>query len=271
MIHVVTESNRRLYADALREMHRLRRVHFVEERGWTEMTVRDGGEYDTYDDDQMVYLLDLDAAGQVGCSMRMRPALTGSALTDLFPHLVAADEPSLNRPDVWEISRYFAAPHRRGRAGMRIQAELRLAALEVAWGRAAKRLIGMIDLENLSGMLNGSGWRVRPLGLPAAYAEGIAQAIEVQVSRGAIVDMAETFGLEAAVALEIDPACAPILPPQEIEALLAIGRTGLDNCRVMLALVRRILAIQQDADEEQLLGMVAYVEALLRGEERRPH
>jgi len=54
MIHIVTSANRALYAAALAEMHRLRKVHFVDERGWTAMTVRDGGEYDAYDDDQAV-------------------------------------------------------------------------------------------------------------------------------------------------------------------------------------------------------------------------
>jgi len=200
MIHVITAKNHHVYAEALTEMHRLRRMHFVEERGWSGLMVRDGGEYDAYDDDKTVYLLSLDQDGRVGCSMRMRPAETGSILTDVFPHLVAADEPPLARPDVWEISRYFAAPHCRGRGGVSRQAEIRLAALEVAHACGVNRLIGMIDLEILPGMLSASGWRVRTLGLPAPYQEGTAQAIEVQVSRGAIIDMAETFGIEAAVA-----------------------------------------------------------------------
>jgi acyl-homoserine lactone synthase len=271
MIHVVTAGNRHLYGEALTEMHRLRRVHFIEERGWAAMTVRAGGEYDHFDDAQAIYLLSLGADGRVGCSMRMRPAETGSLLTDLFPHLLAADEPSLNRPDVWEISRYFAAPHCRGRAGTGPQAEIRLAALEVARARGVNRLVGMIDLEILPGMLSASGWRVRPLGLPAAYAEGIAQAIEVRVSNGAVVDMAEMYGLEPGVSLELDPARAPNLPPHEIEVLLALAQSRTDHSRVIVALVRRILAIQAQTDDEHLLGMVAYVEALLRGETQRAH
>ncbi|HEX3701527.1 MAG TPA: acyl-homoserine-lactone synthase [Phenylobacterium sp.] len=272
MIHVVTAENRHLYGEALAEMHRLRRVHFVEERGWAAMTVRqDGGEYDEYDDAEMIYLLSLDESGRVGCSMRMRPAEAGSVLTDIFPHLVAADEPPLTRRDVWEISRYFAAAHCRGQSGRKRQAEIRLAALEVARTRGVNRLIGMIDLEILPGMLTGSGWRVRTLGLPAPYPEGIAQAIEVQVTHGALVDMAEMFGLEQALALELDPARAPQLPPHEIEALLLLGRGGADRARIIVALVRRILEIQDHADEEQLIGMVAYVDALLHGEAAAAH
>lgn len=267
MIHVVTAANRHLYTEALEEMHRLRRVHFVEERGWAAMTVReDGGEYDQYDDGQTIYLLSLDEDGRVGCSMRMRPARDGSVLTDNFPHLVAGDEPPLNRPDVWEISRYFAAPHCRGQSGRRRQAEIRLASLEVAHARGVNRLIGMIDLEILPGMLTASGWRVRTLGLPAPYPEGVAQAIEVQVSRAALHDMAEMFGLDDDLSLELDPARAPQLPPHEIEALLQLGRSGADRSRVVVALVRRILEIQDRADEDQLMGMVSYVETLLTSE-----
>jgi N-acyl-L-homoserine lactone synthetase len=271
MIHVVTAANRHLYAEALEEMHRLRRIHFVEERGWSAKSVRDGGEYDQYDDDKMVYLLSLEDDGRVSCSMRMRPADTGSVLTDVFPHLVAADEPSLNRPDIWEISRYFAASHCRGRAGARRRAEIRLASLEVARQRGVNRLIGMIDLEMLPPMLNGSGWQVRTLGLPAPYDEGIAQAIEVAVSHAAVEEMIETQGLEPAVSLELDPSRAPQLPPQEIEALLRLAHSGADRSRIIVALVRRILEVQDQAEESELLGMVSYVEALVNGEVHARH
>src|SRR5579875_591231 len=101
MIHVVTNANRSLYLHALKQMHRLRKVHFVDERGWTEMTLRDGGEYDPYDDDDAVYLLAIEADGAVSCSMRMRPTLSGSILTDVFPRLVAADEIGLCAADTW--------------------------------------------------------------------------------------------------------------------------------------------------------------------------
>jgi acyl-homoserine lactone synthase len=263
MIHVVTADNRDLYRDALREMHQLRRIHFVEERGWNAMTVRDGGEYDPYDDERTVYLMSLDKDGAVGCSMRMRPAETGSILSDVFPHLIAADEPPLTQPDVWEISRYFAARSARGRAGAQARAEVRLASLEVAQARGAKRLIGMIDLEMLPPMLTASGWRVRTLGLPAPYDEGIAQAIEVQVSRGAIIDMAESQGLSEAVSLELDPRRAPQMPPQEIEALLRLAQCDGQHSRILVALVRRVVALQDQVDEEHLLGVVSYVQTLL--------
>ena len=48
MIHIITANNRHIYRAQLAEMHELRRVHFVEERGWSDLTVIGGGEYDAY-------------------------------------------------------------------------------------------------------------------------------------------------------------------------------------------------------------------------------
>jgi len=59
--------------------------------------------------------------------------------------------------------------------------------------------------------------------------------------------------------------------PQEIEALLRLAHSGSDGSRVIAALVRRIVEIQGETDEEDLLRMIAYVEALLRGEARSAH
>jgi N-acyl-L-homoserine lactone synthetase len=263
MIHVVTAANRHLYTAALTEMHRLRKVHFIDERGWTGMSVRDGGEYDQFDDEHMVYLLAIEKDGSIGCSMRMRPAEHGSILADVFPHLVADDEPSIVQPDVWEISRYFASGSMRGKGGFRRRAEIRLASLEVALERGVKRLVGMIDIEMLPPMLNGSGWRVRPLGLPAPYDEGVAQAIDIQVSRGAVLDMEESQGLQAPLTIDLDPARTPPLPPHEIEALLCAETMGADHRRMLVTVVRRVLELQNEVPEAELVGMVEYVQDVL--------
>jgi hypothetical protein len=47
----------------------------------------------------------------------------------------------------------------------------------------------------------------------------------------------------------------------EVVALLALS--DRDRWAIIEALVHRILVLQEDADEAQLLAMVAYVEALL--------
>jgi len=63
-------------------------------------------------------LFAVEPSGAISCSMRMRPALTGSILADVFPHLIAADEVSVAHSDIWEISRYFASGAARGKIGL---------------------------------------------------------------------------------------------------------------------------------------------------------
>lgn len=264
MIHLVTADNRRLYVEAMAEMHRLRRTYCGDERRATDLTIRDGGEYDAFDDDKAVYLLSLGADGRVGCAMRLRPTAGGSLLARDFAHLLAADEPGLEAPDAWEISRYFAAPHCLGASGVRTRAEIRLAALEVVHARGGRRLAGVVDLAVLPRLIGSTGWRVRPLGLPAPGHSSVTQAIEIEVTEAAIEDLAETFGLDRQVSLELDGRHVGGGAPHEVEALVRLVRGGSDGSRVLAALIRRILQLQDGAEEERLLGIVSYVEALLR-------
>lgn len=271
MIHVVTAENRRLYTEGLAAMHRLRHAHCDEERGAVELRVRDGGEYDLFDDEKAIYLLGLGDQGQVGCAMRLRPAAASSLLNGHFPHLLACDEPALDAADAWEISRYVAAPHCLGEGGVAVRAEIRLAALEAVHARGGRRLAGLVDVALLPRLIGASGWRIRTLGLPAPSARGVSQAVEIEVTQAAIEDLAETFGLEHGVTLELDPAQTGGAPPHEVEALVRLARGGSDRSRILAALIRRILQIQDGTDEERLIGMVSYVEALLRESEGRLH
>src|ERR1700761_7598083 len=104
MIHIVTASNRHLYRAQLAEMHRLRRIHFIEELGWKDLTVAaDGGEYDQFDDERTVYIFALGAKAEVLCSLRARPTDDKSMIGDVFPELIGPDQPPLTGPKVWEL------------------------------------------------------------------------------------------------------------------------------------------------------------------------
>lgn len=63
----------------------------------------------------------------------------------------------------------------------------------------------------------------------------------------------------------------PVTEPHEIEILIKLAGSGSFGSRVIAALVRRILEIQDAADEEELLSIVAQVEALLRIEAGDAH
>jgi hypothetical protein len=54
--------------------------------------------------------------------------------------------------------------------------------------------------------------------------------------------------------------------PQEIEVMVRLARSGPLGSRVIAALMRRIVELQDHQPEEELLAVVAQVEALLRDE-----
>lgn len=187
MIHVVSSANRHLYGDQLYQMHQLRRVHFVEERGWYSLKLGpDGGEYDESDDECAVYLLGLDDAGAVEAAMRTRPTDDFCILADKFPQLIAPGQPPMKGPDVWEISRIFATKAYRTRreiTGERRVGEIFLAAMEAAHARGARRIVGMVDVF-LYPAASRCGWKIRMTGCAHRYEEG-GEMVGVEIAAGA--------------------------------------------------------------------------------------
>ncbi|MBE7219518.1 MAG: hypothetical protein INR64_13675 [Caulobacteraceae bacterium] len=182
MIHLIHSGNRHLYADALDNLHAARHRHFVVERGWP-LDHRDGRERDAYDDAQALHLVSVDANGDIGVSCRVRPTLTGGVLPDHFPNLLDAGAPSLRAPHVYECTRYFAAPHLRGRRGFALRSRLHIALLELMILRRAERLFGFVDLPLLGHLRRYSGLRLRPIGTPQPYDDvGVAVAFEIGVT-----------------------------------------------------------------------------------------
>lgn len=104
MIHLITSCNRHLYQSELAEFHRERREQFIVERRWN-LSERDGGEYDAYDDGEAVYLLGLSPEGHLEVGCRLRPTFSGGVIPDVFPHLVAEHEPAVRTPGVYECTR----------------------------------------------------------------------------------------------------------------------------------------------------------------------
>jgi len=192
MIHLINAANRHLYTAVLDQMHRARTDHFVGERGWTNLAVESGQELDEYDTDETLYLVGFDEKGGIAVSARLIPADRGCVLSDHFAHLV--EEGPASGPGVFELSRYFASPALRGRQHFPVKASMNLAVIEALVERGASRLVGFTDL-HLLGTLRYSGWRVRPIGLPAAYDEGTAAAFEIACRPADLEEMREAVQL----------------------------------------------------------------------------
>jgi acyl-homoserine lactone synthase len=176
VIHLITAENRHLYERVLAEMHQARTEYFVKGRGWAGLSVENGRECDDYDDEGAIYLIGFEDDGSIAVSARLLSAEHGCVLSDVFPHLVS-DGP-VRGPGIYELSRYFASRKRRGPAGFAMRSSLHVATLEAAIERGARRLVGFTDLHIMT-LLRYTGWRVKPIGLPAAYDEGTAVAFEI--------------------------------------------------------------------------------------------
>jgi acyl-homoserine lactone synthase len=182
MIHLITAANRHLYAAALQAMHVERRRIFVDGRGW-KLPVRDGGEYDQFDDDEALYLVGFDRDGELCVSARLRPTLSGGVIPDVFPHLVLDGGESVRAADTFECTRYFTTGPSRKLRGFEARSKLHISLIEAVRDLGGQRLIGLADLDLLTHLRRFSGLRLRPLGLPAPYDEGgVTIAFEIGVA-----------------------------------------------------------------------------------------
>lgn len=180
MIHLIHTGNRHLYEAQLAAMHAQRREHFIVERGWP-LGERDGGEFDEFDDENACYLVGFSADDEVAVSVRFRPTAETSLIADAFPHLIAPTEQPVKAADVYEATRYCAARAFRGDKGFSRRSQLHVAMLEVMQDRRARRLIGFMDVEFIPYFRRFSGLRLRPLGVPAPYDQGMTLAFELGV------------------------------------------------------------------------------------------
>jgi len=64
---------------------------------------------------------------------------------------------------------------------------------------------------------------------------------------------------------------APDDPPEAVEDLIRLAAASPFGSRVIATLLRRILELQDDASEEELLSLVARLEQALRAEDPAPY
>lgn len=163
-VHVVRRENRQLYAALLDDYFRIRHDIYVVERKWTDLARPDGREIDQFDTDDTVYLLALDH-GAIVAGMRMVPTPMPTLLSELFPQL-AANQP-IHRSDVYELSRIFVVPRKRGEhGGPRYEAVIQAAAMEYGLSIGLSAFTIVLETWWLPRLLD-QGWQARPLGLPS--------------------------------------------------------------------------------------------------------
>jgi len=162
-IHVVRKDNRHLYESYFDPYFRLRHNIYVKQRKWMALDRPDGREIDQFDTEDAVYLFCIDDGQLIG-AMRAVPTLSPTLMSDIFPYLNIRGQ--IRRPDVYELSRIFVIPERRGEhAGPRVEMLLLTAIMEYG---ASIGLTGFtIVLESWwLPRFQRYGWKAHSLGLP---------------------------------------------------------------------------------------------------------
>ncbi|MGK2286820.1 acyl-homoserine-lactone synthase [Pedomonas sp. V897] len=166
MVHVINWQGRARFADAVEQMHRLRKQVFIDFFKWS-LTHQNGLEIDQFDTPDAYYLFDQDPdTGAVISSLRLLPTTGPHMMDSLFSHLCAADWP--RGPNVFEVSRLLYNPVLQTAdeaVVLRARRRLALGILEFCtlWG--INELVFVTHAKFLARLLS-YDWDIRPLGLP---------------------------------------------------------------------------------------------------------
>jgi acyl-homoserine lactone synthase len=181
-VHVIRHDNRHLYSDILEDYFRLRHQIYVVERKWAALDRPDKREIDQFDTDETVYLLGLEGRNIIA-GMRLVPTTAPTLLSELFPKLSLSGP--IHRPDVYELSRIFVVPRRRGEhAGPRAEAVIQAAAMEYGVSIGLSAFTIVLESWWLPRLLD-QGWVARPLGLPIDIDSMSTVAVKVDVNEQA--------------------------------------------------------------------------------------
>jgi acyl homoserine lactone synthase len=202
VIHLITSRNAALYENEINSLHATRKSVFVDELGW-KLPVRDGMEFDEYDDELAGNVVGFSVDGEVVVGIRFRPTDDRSMLLDHFAHVLPRGIRPIDDGRTWELTRGFCIERGVRRHNLRRKAACMLAPLELAYAAGMDRCVGFTDVRMLS-FCYGVGWKLNLLGAAAHYGEGDAVAYEVEVSHDAILKMRQMWGLPDPSYVEIN-------------------------------------------------------------------
>ncbi len=162
MIFVVNAENRRQFASDLAEMHRQRKVVFVDRARWNVPVIADR-EIDCYDHESTMYLLAKEKPdGPLLASVRLLPTVGPHLMSDLFAAACSGSAP--RGPTVWEASRFCTAPVLQSRsARLALLWEIACGVMETALVYGIDQIIFVANRALLPLALD-CGWQARALG-----------------------------------------------------------------------------------------------------------
>ena len=162
MVFIANAENRCLFGPDLEEMHRQRKVIFVDRAGW-QLPVLADREIDSYDRPDTVYLLAKEQSGRgLQASSRLLRTTTPHLMNDLFAAACRGGVP--RGPGIWEISRFCTAPTIQNRAQrLELLWEMICAVMETALVHGIEQVVFVANRALLP-LAIGCGWDARVLG-----------------------------------------------------------------------------------------------------------
>ena len=162
-VHIVRKDNRHIYESHFDPYFRLRHDIYVKQRKWMALDRPDGREIDQFDTEDAIYLFCLEHGRLIG-AMRAVPTMLPTLMSEIFPYLNIRGP--IHRSDVYELSRIFVVPDRRGEhAGPRIELLLQVAMIEYGISIGLTGFSIVLEAWWLP-RFERLGWKLRPLGMP---------------------------------------------------------------------------------------------------------
>lgn len=180
MVFIANTENRCLFGPDLEEMHRQRKVVFVDRAGWRLPVLADR-EADAYDRADTLYLLAKDEpGGGLLASVRLLSTTAPHLMSDLFA--VACRGAPPRGPTIWEVSRFCTAPVVHGRTlRLKLLWEMICAVMETALVYGIDHVVFVANRALLPLAL-GCGWDARLLGATLRDADDEMTAVIAAIS-----------------------------------------------------------------------------------------
>jgi N-acyl-L-homoserine lactone synthetase len=179
VIHIITEDNRRVFNDALTQMHRQRKALFVDSMKWPLETCADL-EIDQFDGPGAIYLVETEPGGRVLQSARLLPTLQPHLLSEVFSHLCLGEVP--RGSNIFEASRFCPAPFvPKGEARRRLLFRMIDAILETGLLFGIGQ-VSFVASAALTPLALSAGWNVERLGPSKRVARDRLNAMLAEIS-----------------------------------------------------------------------------------------
>jgi N-acyl-L-homoserine lactone synthetase len=163
MVDIITAENKWEFDKQLHSMFEDRKRVFVDLLRW-DLPITDGRlEIDQFDDDDAVYLVLSDSAGEHMGSLRLLRTDHPHILGNLFPSLCEQGAPTDFQ--IMEITRLCLCPRLPAFERLRVRNKLISAMVDYALVSGIKTLTGVVTARFLAQILK-MGWRCEPLGPP---------------------------------------------------------------------------------------------------------